>query len=450
MLKILRIVSALIPFAGTEVPNPSLPLLKSTIFDASKYCGGEWFDQESLESEETRHFLCPDYVEFLPISLSVLKVMSLASSFMPALERKIGLCLLIHQWICQLDTSPSPVFRDLAEQQARSKELALVELFRTATTIHPTPTYDRLEFLGDAVLKYFLGLNAIAKNDGFEQDCEEMNETVAYAGKNKILATAARKLGMQNILYMHHDTAFHSCYESQASKKVTTKEISGKQWSDCVEALLGAVYLADKTGALCIYLLEMIQLPSSKEDSDCEREEMSWFAASGCCLEGCYPIGKNSNFQAQIAKTLSVLSAHPEVRTHLESGRQRVLKLLNLDASSGCVASLGARFYSLLGTVFPSYYVAGIRKDKLDRETFALLLQVALFDDGLDFPDDPRGYQRNPEDFLSLALLREAMYVQGGWSLELFLSQELYRRYPKATSNDFHMQRACVSALLYH
>jgi hypothetical protein len=190
-------------------------------------------------------------------------------------------------------------------------------------------------------------------------------------------------------------------------------DVPTKQLSDCVESLLCAAFLADGTGKLAVYILNVLDLPSGQpRNSD---EQSYWFKAAGNALNGCYPIGMDSNLSCQISQISEILRANP-VHGRLKDGQKRLMKILALNEI----------------VRVPSDLV-------VDANAFDLLLQCALFDDDLMSDIEDSGKARNTDDFLPMVLLRDSLYVVGAWTLQLFICKEFFAWFPKATSNDYHI-----------
>ncbi|KAL7581561.1 hypothetical protein ACA910_022124 [Epithemia clementina (nom. ined.)] len=412
--------------------------------DENWYLNIEEQDESNVsEAQENRYVhLIPEFVEILPVPLPLLFTMSLVPYFMPALEREVDLSAMAHNF--QLgalhrtdgknnnhsNLSMEKYSRNILvdDKSASDPRVPFVGLLREATTLFPAPTYDRLEFLGDSVLGYFLALNVIACNtsldwtggDGGQNgtlldvvwDSEDMNEHISIAVRNVALAEAAKQMQLENLLY--RQLHFKSAYlpEDKQSKRQRMNEIPNKTLSDCVESLLCAAFLADeaKNESVVVYILSLLKLPFPMRNGDKRR----WFKASGAALNQCYPI--HTNFHKNISRIFDILQATTVIRDRLDQGVEQLRGILA--TSSGKEKRL----------------------PPLD-SNMHILLQCALFDDDLMQEEENCG---SIVDFLPLVLLRENLYVIGAFALQLMISKEFYERFEKANSNDLHMLRACA------
>jgi len=375
--------------------------------------------------------LIPEFVKILPVPLSLLFSFSLAEYFVPELQRQIDLCILAHLLISESHTTSKLA---IASGESRGK-IPFVSLLWEATTVHPKSEYDRIEFLGDAVLGYFLGLNALACNEGFQMDCDDLVEKLmSRALKNKTLEKAGRRIKLENILNLRHLYNFRSAYATQPGKKVGTELVVGKKWGDCVESLLGSTYLGEGTGSLTMFLLDMLNLPFGKPERT--NHHSSWLKAPGCCLEEGYPIYQDANISLQLSSIVAVLNMNPNIHRKLERGQKLLFRALRYKGNA------------FVGSCFDSWWVFAVDRARslLQIPTpnyFNILLRCALFDDDLlgDIKDGV--HARDTSDFLPMVQLRDTLYVFGHRALELRVSEEIYRRFPAATSGHMHVYRAC-------
>ena len=446
---IFGILLSLFPEMPVEHLDEALLVARTirSLGDENSYLNDEEVQQTAPSNLDYSHVhLIPEFVEILPVPLPLLFVMSLVPYFMPVLEREVDLCCIAHRLLlCALDAedgshSGTTKYQNtngsndnVATPNSSKPQVPLVALLREATTLFPASTYDRLEFLGDSVLGYFLAINALACNGFFEWDSEnvaekhaildkawdseDMAEHISIACRNITLAVAAQRFQLENLMYRH--AQYNSAYspEDKRTKRLNKVDIPNKTLSDGVESLLCSAFLADdvKNESLVVYILNLLKLPFPRTG-----EMGDWFKASGAALRDGYPLC--TNIKQKLSLISRILQSNVKVRQRLELGQQQLEQILSASRLS-------------------------LSSDP-DRDVF---LQCALFDDDLmenHFSLDglPKtNTQNGTDDFLPVVLLRENLYVAGTYALQLMISKEFYERFQHADSNDLHLLRACVS-----
>ena len=384
--------------------------------------------------------LIPEFTHILPVPLDFLfAIGGLAERFMPRLEREIDLCMQAHglrsEAACMAATTTDIIGNSrrggaspMRLQWPHRQERTLPDLLREATTLVPKQTYQRLEFLGDAVLGFFVALNAMANNALLVWDSDDLQELMSQAVRNQELARAARACtGFSSLLYSRHNHAsFQSAHygpRKKVKKASDEPDVADRQMSDCAESILAAAYLAGfgggeesersmsggGDGQMVVYLLERLQLSFP---TCCDLvSPLRWFRSRGACLQSGYPFHLDSEWEKRLEDIANVLNSRRDIVNVLEAGTQTLLEL----------------------DVFASL------SDRLFVEPWSkCLLHCALFDDDLELTDEA--------DMLEpVALLRDTLYVVGAYGVQLMLSEEVYRRYQDAPPGDLHLARACVS-----
>lgn len=107
---------------------------------------------------------------------------------------------------------------------------------------YPDFSYERLEFLGDAILKVVLSMVLFIQNP--EDNEGRLSDKRDAIGKNARLANFALEMGIQHCIAFSRFTSKVRCWQwpwgSQQEKDI---DISEKVLADCVESLIGAHYL---------------------------------------------------------------------------------------------------------------------------------------------------------------------------------------------------------------
>lgn len=400
-----------------------------SLSDENWYLGGRESQQTLSQSDDNIVHLIPEYVEILAVPLSLLLTTSIAQYFMPALERDIELCFLAHRFrLCAVHSNLNSIRNEEFSEdgqpisEACNYKLKLVELLREATTLFPVPTYDRLEFLGDAVLSYYLSLFVIIYNAPFEWDgngkvserimntwdSEDSNQAIREAGRNEALRRAAKSMELDLLLFRH--SRFRSCYSNEQQKTIKEVPIANKTLSDAVESILGAAFLAEDGDSLVLYFLRQLKIPfPGKGKAD------YWFQTWNVSINDRCLIASHSHIRAQICKISDILHTYLDVGSKLKLGQEKLLNLLLF------------RY---------SYW----KEDSF----LTVLIQCALFDDDLLKHLD-NGQVGTAIDFLPIVSFRESLFSVGAFALYLMVSKELFQRFPRANSGELHLLRACAA-----
>ena len=403
----------------------------------------------TLERSGHMNLLIPELIEILPIPRDMIYVLSLAERFMPALEREIELAFSARR-LLEMGMKTQDMLRkaSLRVMDSSSNRLSLEHrqtplsvLLCEATTTFPSITFQRLEFLGDSVLGFFVALNLFARNSSLAWDYEDFGNIDQAAVKNVALYGGSLRAGLNRLIHAR-PIPWRSPYgpaETHKKKRKTSMDpsleksvfgystegqviaIGDSILSDTVESVLGAVYLHgmgdadDSTGGrMTVAVLELLSLPFPNED---ETDAISWFRAHGPCLKGGYPFQLDIPWQEQLIKIGTILYCNEGIIKRLEVGCESLLDKLGNLASDGIIAG------SLL------------------QERSKILLLTALFDDNLDGTNFGA---HEMEGLCQVALMRDTLFHVGAYALQLMITEEAFRIFPKATENDLHLLRACA------
>ena len=427
-------------------------------------------DNSNAQKDDHPVHLLAEYIQILPVPLPLLFVMQYQPYFMSALEREIDLCLFEHRLLeCVIKPGNShenekrqnpldeahrnvTVPTDNKNHKEPHHHVPLVELLRQATTLVPIPLYDRLEFLGDAVLGYCLAINLFATNPLWLEDLSPKDETryspsnllafldrtwdnfsmaehISRAGKNKALAEAAKRIQLQNVLFVQ--APFQSAYRGQdsqqpSSNKNKTPPISQKTLSDCVESLLCAAFLSHVQEPLLVFILNLLQLPlPATSEKSSSSASTCWFQASGTALQHGYSF--SDCHLNRLSEVADILNTREAVQEKLHQNVHHLMEILGID-----VLSRGNNVGQ-----YDKGFCTYTCKDTDD----SILMQCALFDDDLLTEDSSVGHEMLP-----LALIRESLYTVGAYALQLMISHHFVESCRHANSNDLHVLRACVSS----
>ena len=398
---------------------------------------------------EVQHDFVPaETLQVLSMPVDILFLFGMNDKFMIPLEREVhlssvdrrlkrmGLAVEEHlcfQSACSLNSTSSS---SLLLHGYRRKPLK--QLLEEATTLHPSPTYERLEHLGDSVLGFYLALNVFTSNSRLEWDFNQVSEIISSAAKNKQLEISAGRIGLNRLVFsgesrwnppksgsqlsnglsLYH---FHHINEGQVF------EVSSfSHFADMMESTLAAAHLScmgdvsdPSGGRITVAVLELMNLPFPGHQT---QKQTSWFKAPSPCLKGGYPFQMDLHWQETLKKIGTALNGH--------------------DRSTNLKSSLGL----LLGILFAHPCEAENNfSHLLDVEWSRVLLKSSLFntfmyDGSAYFSDDPP-VSEGMED---AAILRDSLFHLGSFSLQLMITEELFRINQEANEGELHLLRVAA------
>jgi dsRNA-specific ribonuclease len=427
-------------------------------------------------SDDEYLFLVPEFLRVLPMPRDVLYVGDLIGHFMPPLERTIQL-----GWAChalehaakkvQFGINNARFCRSIPIPTGRHfPENGLAALMNEATTIAPFVLYERLEFLGDAVLGFFLALNVFARNATLAWDCDDCCEIHSFAGKNVTLYNAALRIGIPRLLETgsrpwrsaHVPKAQAGAANSTNNSIATvldlepscpTAKIADSTIGDVVESILAAAYLAgrsqndDETGGrFVVAILEKLCLPMPQM---ADVDQRDWFRARGPCLTGGYPFEFDRQWQEQLVLLGTTLYLEHTVIEKLTGGWEHLISVLqNKHLNEDMRKALDHQRSKIL--LLCALFDDSLNSDAIDSENTLSRMnssfsQSSRTDSSSDH-DEATGNESPVDGLFQVALARDSLYCIGAFAFQLSITQELFYRYPDATPGDLHILRGCALA----
>lgn len=399
-----------------------------------------------------------------PRQLQMLKHMN---TFIPLLEREIETTHFASQLCCLASRIPAEKYTEKAPKSSYECSSSLSSAVKEATSTIPKLTYQRLEFLGDSVLGFFLGINLMGMNSSLVWDSDELGRLLSAAANTRVLQGAALRSGIPRLLLGHRQEVQSLSYTSTYSKTSSddqclvvrsllsidgqsTGKVHDRILSDVVESLLGVAYLDGKSsnhdpsgGRMVIALLEHYSLPLPNYNSE---SGLPFFQAVTPCLKNGYHFNFHKAWRRQLVQIGTTLYCEHDVINRLETG------LLKLMGNLHGVSSFDGH------------------RTLMEKQTCKILLLCSLFNDNLETVTDSGSFHRMDSSFTSvsslesdvsfgvesmstsenglirIALLRDTLFMVGHYSLQLAISDELFNRYPDASEGSLSLQRACATS----
>ena len=393
---------------GTVLQHPNEALLSCSVVTAHA-------DNDmilSTPNDAGTVWLAPELVYILPMPRDVLYICIHAKTFMPLLEREIQVTRASDVMYAMTDGFPSK---------------SLGALVKEATTLAPRSTYQRLEFIGDSVLGFFVAVVLMAGNSSMRLSFDDLGDIFVHATRNIVLHDAALRIGAHRLLHTSQQK-WRSAYSpaSQSNELHHREEISDSILSDVVESLLGATFVQDtkhkrdppdKQKHIAVSIFRRLQLPISGIDSTEEQSFCAYDALEPCLKHG-YPFDKDVAWRRQVIAIGLVLDGH-QVLPELEAGRKHLIDILFERSQDDAICRL------------------------LQTPISRILVLQALLNTESTTSDSTS--ELGEVDMQLLSNFRDMMSLIGAYALQLCITKELaLLRYPEANEGDMHVMRACA------
>jgi dsRNA-specific ribonuclease len=366
--------------------------------------------------------LLPEFIQILPLPRDFLYTYGLAAKFMPLFERLVDNASHADALLRMHDSAVSEASTSYYE--------ALFPLLDEATTTYPIATFERLEYLGDAVLGHCLALDIWTINHTLTRDCEELGGLISAAGKNTTLAQACHRIGLTRLVYSGQRkwvTAYR-LNEQVGSNSVCFKgEFPDTRLSDVVESVMAATYVAGRQSSRlaiasnltkCFY--ERLCLLPKGPDED---------SFAGICLNSGFPFNATSPWSRRLMPIRKLIGSCSSLASKLDKCADVLVQKLFTESN------------------MPQHSCIDQRDDA------SLLIRIALFDNDLEDSSlfrtngarDPNS-MNDYSTIQSIGYLRDSLYEVGAHAFRLKLSEEVYFRFPDAKPKELHLLRNVVIA----
>uniref|UniRef100_A0A7S2XPR3 RNase III domain-containing protein n=1 Tax=Attheya septentrionalis TaxID=420275 RepID=A0A7S2XPR3_9STRA len=435
------------------------------------------------EMEETEPlYIIPELGQALPMPRDVLYMCRHAPKFMTPLERHFELSL-VAQELREWGDAVSSRMHHPSKSRRRPEEpntvkpcmpsvgdsLTFISRLQEATTVTPCVTYQRLEFLGDAVLTYFVAVNMMARNSRLQWDFDDLGRIGSDSATNKALVDAALRVGFSQVIWAGrrkwrnaqrfpssqkrliptHSQNERASALLEYSQSHHSTELSDHHLSDVIESLLAVLYLEEintgGTGDMCIGMLDHLKLPLPDNEDKSITNGWPWFCAMGSCLRTGYPFELDQGWKKELIKLGTTIYCQHQVLEVLEKGYKELVSSFQHLASE---SKLNDTFLSQRSKIL---LMSALFDDSLESEESSLDMAGEIaFDNSEPNDRDSASLGANPtaatDGLIRVALLRDTLFVVGNSSLCLCLTTELYQRYPDATAGDLHLLLTCAQA----
>ena len=346
-------------------------------------------------------YLCGQYFETILVSLERTVTLSNVDRRLQELEKKNG------HFIAKTADRTNTLLSSHLLDNLDEGDFPLV-LLDKATGLFPSPMYQRLEFLGDAILNHTLAINLFAKNSDLRLDADELGDKISVEMNNKQLGHAALRVGIPKILGVGGSTS---------------RECSQGTLSDVVEALIAVAFIRNPAGSSVVGLFTELELSFSALSGE---NAAKGFVASSPCFIGPYPFDSHQNWNEQIVAVGSALAMDRHIDEKLERGFASLCNILDSKCSL---------------------------RSQLSSPRTQILLRCALFDASLTGDteggtaglDDKSLMSASPLEGLNMVgICRDNLFFIGNYALNLCLSIELYKRFPAASPKDLTLLTFCA------
>ena len=442
--------------------------------NVKKHADFDLWTAHSNEGEEPPHtiFIIPELVKVHPLKRNVLYLASRANSFLPSLERKLHLLYLLQT----LQNLSSHVQSRMPPKHYTTYthsfilpdlDRSVLSLLNEATSLSPCITYQRLEFIGDAVLAFFLSIQVFSQNFNLEYNVDDLGEAIQLSVTNVIL----KDCSIRNLAL---DTIIHRNMNNDGDVRTL---ISDHMISDIMEALLAAAFFMDE--CMVIGLLDLLNLPLAlktenhrlktiNQPEDRSKSVAPWYAPLGTCLQVGYPFQLDKKWFAQLVSVGTTIHSSADVLGRLEKCHERFSNMffqdnpsylknqsvaerckillmtaffddsLGYESNDGSQSASARSWSSFSLTKMSSSIESANKKEEIVQE---VLLKTSAEEDLLDLDDSIDTTTCTQPDLVQVAMLRDSLYVIGNYALHLCISKDIFLRYPNATAGDLHMMK---------
>jgi dsRNA-specific ribonuclease len=462
-----------------EILLETFPVQKHTRLDSLK----------AIPDQESCVYLVPELVSIFPTPRDFLYSVGLAGVFIPELERAISVSRYAST-ILELPPGSASNPRESSTKQVTSASKGrLINFHREfsdslseATSLFPVNRYERLEFLGDAVLGYFLALHTLVSNASLAMDSDEIRDAISADGRNSALVGSALRIGLPRLVRAGKGSwrsiyGASSCGSQKQADKIPTDtktldpifespgagesaKLANSTLSDIVESVLAATYLSDmsddlesseematkdlEVSGVTVALLEKL-LPSCST-----KERSTRFNIFGPCLRVGYPFEMDLQWANRLSSIQTVVASCDTVFSRLDEGFQIVRDKLSVLSESSVIPIRRLQVRALFFCALFDDSLDGIYNYKPGSPD-----ETSHGHRGRTFDDRFASVEENKTDgrshivatlggFLELALVRDNLYHVGSFGLQLMVTDAIFRRYPGATPGDLHLLRVCA------
>jgi len=337
---------------------------------------------------------------------------------------------------------------------------SFLSLLDEATSLSPHSTYQRLEFLGDAVLNYFLSIDLMARNAELKWDANDLGETIQVAMNNKSLGKASLRIGLSRLLGIG-GSKWKSAYNSNITGQISpdapcessqlrysdlqSDELSEKTLSDVVESLLAVAFINSADGSIVAGLLNELELPGTGVRGE---ENSRVFHGLSACLGGSYPFELQKKWNKQIVAVGTTMIVNHGIDEKLERGLSLACGILEANSRRNLHTELSSPRTRILlrcalfddSLEFDSVTAEGITiDDTMNASWLSLRDSIASGSGSLS------GASSMALDGLDLVgILRDTLFFVGNYALNLCISIELYKRFPDASPKDLTLLNFCA------